>query len=143
MHQPIVRLTRSLAPPRHHRPHRRRRPLPLLRRLPPQCPPTSKPALPHAPPRAHPAPPPPPPPPPPLAAEVGRAAPRPGNLSGTFPPHPASIFTATRQSPLVPACRVPRCSMTGIPSRPSWPKRILLTVAALVAFLLLFVIALR
>ncbi len=33
--------------------------------------------------------------------------------------------------------------MTGIPSRPSWPKRILLTIAALVAFLLLFVIALR
>jgi hypothetical protein len=33
--------------------------------------------------------------------------------------------------------------MTGIPSRSSWPKRILLTIAALVAFLLLFVIALR
>ena len=33
--------------------------------------------------------------------------------------------------------------MTGIPSRSSWPKRILLTVAALTAFLLLFVIALR
>jgi Domain of unknown function (DUF4349) len=33
--------------------------------------------------------------------------------------------------------------MTGIPSRSSWPKRILLTVAALIAFLLLFVIALR
>lgn len=33
--------------------------------------------------------------------------------------------------------------MTSIPSCSSWPKRILLTVAALVAFLLLFVIALR
>jgi Domain of unknown function (DUF4349) len=33
--------------------------------------------------------------------------------------------------------------MTGIPSRSSWPKRVLLTIAALVAFLLLFVIALR
>jgi hypothetical protein len=33
--------------------------------------------------------------------------------------------------------------MTGIPSRSSWPKRILLTVVALIAFLLLFVIALR
>ncbi len=33
--------------------------------------------------------------------------------------------------------------MTGIPSRSSWPKRILLTVAALTAFLFLFVIALR
>jgi Domain of unknown function (DUF4349) len=33
--------------------------------------------------------------------------------------------------------------MTGIPSRSSWPKRILLTIAALISFLLLFVIALR
>jgi hypothetical protein len=33
--------------------------------------------------------------------------------------------------------------MTGIPSRSSWPKRILLTIVALIAFLLLFVIALR
>jgi hypothetical protein len=33
--------------------------------------------------------------------------------------------------------------MTGIPSRSSWPKRILLSIAALVAFLFLFVIALR
>ena len=33
--------------------------------------------------------------------------------------------------------------MTGIPSLSSWPKRILLTVVALIAFLLLFVIALR
>jgi uncharacterized protein DUF4349 len=33
--------------------------------------------------------------------------------------------------------------MTGIPARSSWPKRILLTIAALVALLLLFVIALR
>ncbi len=33
--------------------------------------------------------------------------------------------------------------MTGTPSRSSWPKRILLTIVALVAFLLLFVIALR
>jgi hypothetical protein len=33
--------------------------------------------------------------------------------------------------------------MTVIPSRSSWPKRIVLTIAALVAFLLLFVIALR
>jgi hypothetical protein len=33
--------------------------------------------------------------------------------------------------------------MTGVPSRSSWPKRILLTIAALVSFLLLFVIALR
>jgi hypothetical protein len=33
--------------------------------------------------------------------------------------------------------------MTGTPSRSSWPKRILLTIAALVSFLLLFVIALR
>jgi hypothetical protein len=33
--------------------------------------------------------------------------------------------------------------MTGTPSRSSWPKRILLIIIALVAFLLLFVIALR
>jgi hypothetical protein len=33
--------------------------------------------------------------------------------------------------------------MTGIPCRSSWPKRILLTIVALTAFLLLFVIALR
>ena len=33
--------------------------------------------------------------------------------------------------------------MTGFPSRSSWPKRILLSIAGLVAFLLLFVIALR
>ena len=33
--------------------------------------------------------------------------------------------------------------MTGTPSRSSWPKRILLTITALVVFLLLFVLALR
>ncbi len=33
--------------------------------------------------------------------------------------------------------------MTGVPSRSSWPKRIFLAVAAPIAFLLLFVIALR
>ncbi len=50
MHQSAMRSPRPLASRRCHRSPRRRRPLPLLRRLPAQRPPASRPALPHAPP---------------------------------------------------------------------------------------------
>src|SRR2546427_1743835 len=62
MHQSALRSPRSLAPRRFHHSPRQRRPLPLLRRFPPQRSPAARPALPHAPPLAHrpPAPPSPP-----------------------------------------------------------------------------------
>src|SRR5216683_8075943 len=50
VHQSAMRSPRPLASRRCHRSPRRRRPLPLLRRLPAQRPPASRPALPHAPP---------------------------------------------------------------------------------------------
>src|SRR5258708_28228050 len=53
MHQSAMRSPRPLAPRRCHRSPRRRRPLPLLRRLPPQRSPAARPALPYAPPLAY------------------------------------------------------------------------------------------
>src|SRR5258706_143455 len=50
MYQSALRSPRSLAPCRFHHASRQRRPLPLLRRLPPQRSPAARPALPHAPP---------------------------------------------------------------------------------------------
>src|SRR5712664_4351017 len=53
VHQSELRSPRPLAPRRSHRSPRRRRPLPLLRRFPPQRSPAARPALPHASPLPH------------------------------------------------------------------------------------------
>src|SRR5580658_6483993 len=114
MHQSVVRPARSLAPRRCHRPYRRRRPLPLLRRLPPQRSPAAQPTLPHAPTSADCAPPTPP------ASSLSRSSAREVriaafSLSGTFPPLSASISTTTRQSLSRP--RLPR------PRGALWPQQ--------------------
>src|SRR5208282_2788137 len=140
MHQSIVRPSRSLAPRRYHRPNLRRRPLSLLRRLPAHRSPAAQPPLPHAPAPAHG----PPASPPSPAVTAERLFRQPQRLVGNFSASSASISEATRHSSSRPQpAAPPRCIMTGFPSRSSWPKRILLSIAGLVAFLLLFVIALR
>src|SRR5690348_6736779 len=85
MHQSIVRSPWPLAPRRCHRSHRRRRPLPLLRRLSSQRTSAAQPALPHAP--SSPYCPTAPPPAPALTARLHRnlAAPSRELLRG--PPH--------------------------------------------------------
>src|SRR6266481_4370843 len=90
MHQSTLRSPRSLAPRRFHHSPRQRRPLPLLRRLPPQRSPAARPALPHAPPLPHRAPA--PPTPSALTSEVARIPLL--ERSGTFPAYSASISSA-------------------------------------------------